>query len=95
MKIQSFKNVWDAIEDDPVERASLRIRSDLMIEILKYFKQSDMTQKEAARFFGTTQEQFNDVLRGKIQRCSIDQLVNMLTSAGFILEVSVSADNDV
>lgn len=82
LKMQAFDNVWDALEPDPVIRANLKLRSELMLEITKWFEASGYTQKEAAEVLGTTQPRLNDVLKGKIERCTIDRLVNMLESAG-------------
>lgn len=82
LKMQAFTNVWDALEPDPVIRANLKLRSALMLEITKWFEASGYTQKEAATVLGTTQPRLNDVLKGKIDRCTIDRLVNMLEAAG-------------
>ena len=82
LKMQSFANVWDALEPDPVIRANLKLRSALLLEITKWFEASGYTQKDAANVLGTTQPRLNDVLKGKIDRCTIDRLVNMLEAAG-------------
>ena len=39
-------------------------------------------QREAAKRFGITQPRLNDVLRGRIDKFSLDALVNMLAHAG-------------
>ena len=82
LKMQAFANVWDALEPDSVIRANLKLRSALMLEITKWFEASGYTQKGAADVLGTTQPRLNDVLKGKIDRCTIDRLVNMLEAAG-------------
>ena len=40
------------------------------------------TRGAAARIFGVTQPRVSDLVRGKIERFSIDLLVNMLAKAG-------------
>jgi len=35
MKIQTVVDIWDAIEDSPEEALNMRLRSDLLIEILQ------------------------------------------------------------
>ena len=82
LKMQVFENVWDALEPAPIMRANLKLRSALMRAITKWFETSGYTQKEAATVLGTTQPRLNDVLKGKIDRCTIDRLVNMLEAAG-------------
>jgi predicted XRE-type DNA-binding protein len=91
LKVQSFASVWDALEDDPVQRANLKLRSALMIEIKKWYNTRGMTQGEAAKVLGTTRPRLNDVLQGKIDRCTIDRLVNMLEAAGRHVTLSVAA----
>ena len=82
-------NVFRDIGFGEVEAENLKLRSDLMIRIEKYVKQSDMTQAEAARELGITQPRLNQLLKGKIQLFSLDALVNMLANAGMRVRMSV------
>lgn len=84
-----FTNVWDAIENDSSEAANLRLRSQLMMAISDYVEKSGLTQADAARKLGTTQPRLNDVLKGKIEKCTVDRLVNMLTAVGYKVQLSV------
>ncbi len=91
MKVsKSYQSVWDAIEDDPVEAANLKLRSQLMMEVSTYVKSTGLTQSEAAIKLGTTQPRLNDVLKGKIEKCTVDRLVNMLSTVGYKVNLSVS-----
>ena len=47
------------------------------------------SQMEAARRFGVTQPRLNDLLRGKIEKFSLDALVTMLAKAGMRVELRV------
>lgn len=82
MKKRTFASVWDAIEDTPEAAANMRVRADLMIEVQRYVKGSKLTQAEAAKRLGITQPRLNDLLRGRIDKFSVDALVIMLTRAG-------------
>ena len=82
-------NVFRDIGFGEVEAENLKLRSDLMIRIEKYVKQSGMTQAEAARVLGITQPRLNQLLKGKIQLFSLDALVNMLANAGMRVTMSV------
>ena len=82
-------NVFRDIGFGEVEAENLKLRSDLMIRIEKYVKQSGMTQAEAARELGITQPRLNQLLKGKIQLFSLDALVNMLANAGMRVKMSV------
>jgi len=88
---QKYNNVWDALETNPVEAANLKLRSNLMMEISAFVKKEQLTQAEAAKKLGTTQPRLNDVLKGKIDKCTVDRLVNMLAEVGYRVRLSVEA----
>ena len=71
------------------EAQNLLLRSDLMTRIERYVKGSGLKQKNAAARLGVTQPRLNDLLKGKIDKFSLDALVNMLGHAGMRVEVSV------
>lgn len=89
MKKRTFTSVWDAIEDNPQTAASMRVRAELMIEIERYVRVANLSQTEVARKLGVTQPRLNDLLRGKIDKFSLDALVNMLGSVGKRVSVRV------
>lgn len=85
-----YQNVWDAIEPDSIEAENLKLRSMLMMEIDRYVKESGLTQAEVAKLMKTTQPRLNDVLQGKIEKCTIDRLVNMLAAVGRQVSIHIS-----
>jgi predicted XRE-type DNA-binding protein len=85
---ETFADVWDAIEDTPEQAANLKARGALMREIERWTRDSGLTQTQAARQLGITQPRLSDLMRGRIDKFSLDALVNMTGAAG--LEVSVS-----
>ena len=91
MKKRTFTSVWDAIENTAESAANMRVRAELMVEIERYVRDSDLSQAEAAKKLGVTQPRLNDLLRGKIDKFSLDALVNMLGKAG--KQVSVRVKN--
>ena len=82
MKKQTYTSVWDAAEDATVSAANMRMRAQLMIEVEQYVKKSGLSQTAVAKRLGVTQPRLNDLLRGKIDKFSLDALVNMLNTAG-------------
>lgn len=80
--IERFDSVWEALGFSPQECANLEARSVLMRQIEKMIKRAGWTQTEAARRCGVSQPRINDLLRGKIDKFSIDALVNMATALG-------------
>lgn len=61
---------------------NLLLRAQLAIEIKQYIKKHLLTQAQAAAAMGTTQPRINDILRGRLERVTIDRLVNMLAAVG-------------
>ena len=80
-------NVFADIGFPRGEAENLLMRAELMSQIRRASK--GLTQAEAARKFGVTQPRINDLLRGKIEKFSLDALVNMLGKAGLRVEVHV------
>lgn len=85
---KEFKSVWDALE--PSQSANIKLRSELMIQISEYVKKSGLTQAQAAKKLNTTQPRLNDVMKGRIDKCTVDRLVNMLDCVGYEVNMTVS-----
>lgn len=82
MKSKRYASVWDAIEATPQAAASMRARSEMMIELTEYIRRSGWTQREAAAKFGVTQPRVSDLMRGRIELFSLDMLVDMAATVG-------------
>lgn len=82
-------SVWDALVDSPEEAQNLRVRSKLMRAISRNVKAWDIPQKEAAARLHITQPRLNDLLKGKIDKFSLDALVNLLANADLEIEIDV------
>ena len=85
-----FTSVWDAIENTPQEAASMRARSELMMNIAEVIHQQGMTQAQAAELFGVTQPRISDLVRGKVSLFSLDTLIDMAATAGMRPTVRVN-----
>ena len=80
-------NVFRDLGFPESEAGNLLLRSQLMSEVRELAR--GMTQTQAAKRFGVTQPRINDLLRGKIDKFSLDALINMLTKAGMRIELRV------
>ncbi|MCM2307495.1 MAG: XRE family transcriptional regulator [Sulfuritalea sp.] len=89
MSKQRFQSIWDAIEDTPQLAASMRARSELIIELTELIKRRGMTQADAAKMFGVTQPRISDLMRGKVELFSLDALVDMAAIAGLAPHVKI------
>jgi len=84
-------NVFQDLGFDPEESENLRVRADLMIELSRLIESKGWTQEEAAEVMGVSQPRISDLVRGKIDKFSIDSLVSMLGSAGVKVRITTSA----
>ena len=86
-----FDTVWDALGFSPQESANLATRADLMIQIARIVEENGWTQAEAAKQCRISQPRINDLLRGKIDKFSIDALINMAAALGCKVKVELEA----
>jgi predicted XRE-type DNA-binding protein len=89
MENQMYESVWDALEDTPEVAENMKIRSVLMMALQAQVRRWDGSQAEAANRIGVTQPRLNDLLRGRIDKFSLDALVNMVARAGLQVQVDV------
>jgi predicted XRE-type DNA-binding protein len=90
MARQSFKNIWNALENTPAEAASMTMRSSLLIAIEQKVRGWNVTQAAAARRLGITQPRLNDLLRGKIEKFSLDMLVDIAAKAELKVKMQIA-----
>ena len=89
--IEECESVWDALGFSPQEAANLEARSALMRQIRSIIRENRWTQAVAAKRCGVSQPRINDLLRGKIDKFSIDALVNMATALGRRVDFELKA----
>jgi predicted XRE-type DNA-binding protein len=54
-----------------------------------YIKDNDLTQEQAAKLMGVSRPRISDVVRGKIDKFTIDALVDILTKVGHHVVITV------
>lgn len=89
MKTKCFDSVWDAIEPSKAEAANMKARADLMIAIQETVKGWLTTQADSAKRLDLTQPRLNDLLRGRINKFSLDALLNHASHAGLSMKLEV------
>jgi predicted XRE-type DNA-binding protein len=85
----TFNSVWDAIEDTPEQAENMKIRSALMRSIEARIRAEGWSQHEAAKRFRVTQPRVSDLMRGKIEKFTIDTLINMVFASGLHVQIHV------
>ncbi len=84
-------SIFDDLGFDEAEAENLKIRSALMRAIKKYIHDNKLTQATAAKLMDVYQPRISDLLGGKIDKFTIDMLVNMLSKAH--MSVSLVVEN--
>ena len=79
-------NIFNDLGFNEVEAENLKIRAALMRAIEKYIEDNNLTQAAAAKLMGVYQPRVSDLLQGKIDKFTIEVLINLLAKA----HVSVS-----
>jgi len=88
---QSYESVWDALEDDPIRRENLKLRSELMTVIIENIQNRGLTQQQAADLLHITQPRVSALLQGKIDEFRLDMLVDIAHRLGLHVSIRVAA----
>ena len=88
-------NLFEDLGLDVQESQNLLLRSQTMIALVHWFAASGLTQTQAAKRLGITQPRLNQLLKGKIEIFSLDALVNMATSAGMRVGLTIKPNPGV
>jgi predicted XRE-type DNA-binding protein len=75
-------NIFADLGFPPAEAENLKLRSELMIAIVAFYRRSGLTQAQAAKRLGITQPRLNALLKSRIDQFSLDALVNIASHAG-------------
>jgi len=84
---KSTGNVFEDLGFDRTTANSLRMRSFLMGQLTNWIREHEYTQKEAADALAVTQSRISDLMTGKVQKFTVDNLINLFGNTGGNLEV--------
>ena len=76
------ENIFADLGFPAAEAENLKLRSELMIALVAFYRRSGHTQAEAAKRLGITQPRLNALLKSRIDQFSLDALVNIANRAG-------------
>ncbi len=88
-KDNRYASVWDALEDDPIRRENLKMRSQLQIAISEQIK--DLKQSEAAEILKISQPRVSALLKGNVNDFRLDSLVDMAARLGLHVSIEIAA----
>lgn len=84
-----FDSVFDALADTPAEAANLTARADLLVHIRERVRSWDLPLEQVAPRLGLTRPRLSDLMNAKLDKFSLDALVNIATAAGFVLRIQL------
>ena len=87
--VRGSDNIFVDLGFAKAEAENLKMRSDLIIRIIEWYRKSGLTQAAAAKALGVTQPRLNALLKGKIGLFSLDALVNIAGRAGLAVRLVV------
>ena len=88
---EAFASVWEALGFYDGEAANLEARSALMMQIENIIRSHGWTQAQAAKQCRVTQPRMSELLRGHIDRFSLDALVNIAAALGRRVRIELDA----
>ena len=89
MTSETFDTVFEALADTPIEAANMTARADLLLTIREHIRAWNVPQDSAAARLGLTRPRLNDLMRGKLDKFSLDALVNIASAAGLVLRIEL------
>ena len=88
-RVRGSANVFRDLGFHVREAENLKMRAELMMRIERFYRDTGMTQAEAAKLLGLSQPRLNSLLKGKIDLFSLDSLVNIAGRAGLSVRLVV------
>ena len=88
-----MKNSFEAISTDPVKFNTWSIKSKLIIIIRKLMIDNNWSQSEAAAQLGISQPRVSNMMNGKLDKFSVDTLLEMVFKMGYKLDIDFTPLN--
>ena len=82
--------VFEELGFAPDVAANLHLRATLMVALLKAIKRKRLTQAAAAALLGVSQPRISDLQRCKIDKFSLDALVELLSRMNLQVAVDIT-----
>ncbi|NWO04601.1 MAG: XRE family transcriptional regulator [Alteromonadaceae bacterium] len=82
-----MNTAFELISSDPVEYNSMAMRSKLIVILTKFIRDQGWTQTSAAKKLGVSQPRISNLMNGKIDKFSVDMLLEILFKLGYTLDM--------
>lgn len=88
------QNLYEMFSTDPVEFNLKALKAKLAIALVKLIRDNKWTQTVAAEKLQITQPRMSNLFRGKLEKFSIDAMLQMLVRVGYKLEMDFNPGNE-
>lgn len=88
--IQTFASVWDALADTPEQAANMRLRAELALAIQGAVEGWGENRARAAERLRLTQPHLAELLEGRLDLFSVDELATLAERVGLAVEMRIA-----
>jgi predicted XRE-type DNA-binding protein len=88
--IQTFASVWDALADTPEQAANMRLRAELALAIQGAVEGWGKSRAQAASRLRVTRPHLDELLEGRLDLFSVDELTTLAERAGLAIEMRIA-----
>lgn len=89
----SNQNIFELLTDDPVKYNAWSFKSKLMLVVGLILREKKLTQKEIGDLLDISQPRVSNLLKGKMDKFSMDALLEMLFKLGFCGDINFNPRN--
>jgi predicted XRE-type DNA-binding protein len=90
----AVRNAFELLTKDPVQFNMLSVKSKLVMTLVDMIKKRGWTQKDAAQHLNVTQPRISNLFQGKLDKFSVDTLLEMIVLLGFKLDMTYRPHNE-
>lgn len=87
------QNLYQLFSDDPVEFNLKALKAKLAIALVTLIRDNNWNQSTAAEKLQITQPRMSNLFRGRLEKFSIDAMLQMLVRVGYKLEMDFDPSN--
>ena len=88
--VQTFASVWDALADTPEQAANMRLRAELTLAIQGAVEGWGKNRTQAASRLRVTRPHLDELLQGRLDLFSVDELTTLAERAGLAVEMRIA-----
>lgn len=87
---QGSSNVFEDLELP--DASELKLKASLAAQVIRFIRETGLSQKEVAAQVGLKQPDVSDILRGRLKGISVERLLGVLNRLGHNVQVKVEPE---